>query len=660
LVVGVRVIWLGVKVCTMREVSAKWVGSCVLVAGATVALAAGMLVPWLGGAGWGSAGPSAARPTSLAQAVEADATNKLDPASAGVRLTARGGGDGRGGGPAGAGGSEGRVRGLRLEGAVAAAARMPAGADMVMVVEHAADWRNSPFGEAAVRFLIDASDATPTRQAWTTLASQLGWSEPETFDRLLGRRVVLLARGFDNAETTRWALLSDVSLETDERLKARLQAAQRTIDKGHQILSVEKGKYELTSHRRAGAGSGGDEVTIVLGPSGRSELFDEAVGVLSRGADEPLGEREVIAVASAAGAPEILLLARLGLSRPIPPGEDRWSDFFMLSGGRAIEARGVRSGDRFGARVVYCERDRREGNMTISPTSDAVFQAMSPGSLLTIVQAAPVRQILGDSFRMLDALRELPLPWTAQALVGSRQVFSVRPMPVSAIDEADRSPLSVVMAVETVSPAEIAPILDGSITRFIAAQEQMLGATRPPPRDFAGVMPGVTRVLPLDLPPNHPVRLFVTDPLTLSWSYPSTRQERTTIDGQTLATGGGWWVMSLAPEPPGMESLPEVAHNQAAACLSAAEVGGRRVPGDERRWVWQASARPAELERRLPGALLLPDVGGFRSAMRRLADVKVELQINRSGDIQGDLNATLAPVPSQVPELPDPESSPRG
>lgn len=645
----------------MREVSAKLVGSSVLVAGATVALAAGMLMPWLGGAGWGSSGSPVASKAAPATVREAETNEDLDPTSAGVRLNARGGRDAGGGGLASGGGSEGRVRGLRLEGAVAAAARMPAGADMVMVVEHAADWRNSPFGEAAVRFLIDASDATPTRQAWTTLASQLGWSEPETFDRLLGRRVVLLARGFDNAETTRWALLSDVSLETDERLKSRLQAAQRTIDKGHQILSVEKGKYELTSHRRARAGGDGDEVTIVLGPSGRSELFDEVVGVLSRGADEPLGEREAIAVASAAGAPEILLLARLGLSQPTPPGDDRWSDFFMLSGGRAIEARGERSGDRFTARVVYCERDRRDGNMAISPTSDAVFHAMAPGSLLTIVQAAPVQQILGDSFRMLDALRELPLPWTAQALVGSRQVISMRPMPVgAAIDEAGRPPLSAVMAVETVSPGEIATILDGSITRFIAAQEQMLGATRPPPRDFAGVMPGVTRILPLDLPPTHPVRLFVTDPLTLSWSYPSTRQKRTTVDGQTLATGGGWWVMSLAPELPGMESLPEVAHNQAAACLSAAEVGGRRVPTEERRWVWQASARPAELERRLPGALLLPDVGGFRSAMRRLADVKVELQINRSGDIQGDLNATLAPVPSQVPELPDPESSPRG
>lgn len=652
----------------MRDVPAKLVGSCVLVAGATVALAAGMLVPWLGGAGWASWGRGSRSADASVTGAGHQRGEEASHAAAGGSPYAHGRGahgaagvaaDVNGGNPA-----EVRARVLKLEGAVAAAARMPAGADMVMVVEHAADWRNSPFGEAAVRFLIDASDTTPTRQAWTTLASELGWSESETFDRLLGRRVVLVARGFGDAETARWALLSDVSLETDERLKARLQAAQRSIDKGHQILSVEKGKYELTSHRHSAAAPGGDEVTIVLGPSGRSELFDEVVGVLTRGADEPLGQREAIAVAAAAGSPEILLLARLGLNQTPSPDGDRWSDFFMLSGGREVEARGLRSGDRFSARVVYCDRQRREANMSISPTSDAVFRAMSPGSLLTIVQAAPVQQILGDSFRMLDAMRELPLPWTAQALVGSRQVVSLRPMHAGVAREAggeDRPPLSGMIAIETVSPAEIAPILDGSITRFISAQEQMLGATRPPPRDFAGIMPSVTRVLPLDLPATHPVRLFIADPLTLSWSYPASRQRRTTVEGQTLATGGGWWVMSLAPELPGMESLPEQSHNSAIACLAATEVGGRRVPNEERRWVWQASAKPAELERRLPAALLLPDVGGFRSAMRRFADLRMELQINRTGDIQGDLNAKLAPVPSDVSEFPaESAPTPRG
>lgn len=612
----------------MRDVPVRLIGAYVLVTGAAVALAGGIMVPWLGSGG----GMGRAATTTVAAEAQPEGTLKK----------AEGGEIGRGGRGAPAGS---RVRAVPLDGAVAAAARMPASADLVMVIEHAADWRSSPFGEAAVRFLIDASNTTPTRQAWTTLASELGWSESETFDRLLGRRVVLVARGFGKLDTARWALLSDVSLETDQRLKTRLQASQRSLDQGHQILSVEKGKYELTTHRREQAAHEDEAVTIVLGPSGRSELFDEVVGVLARGADEPLSSCEPINVAAAAGASEILLLSRLGPPGGTESGRDRWADFFMLAGGRAIEKNNVRSDNQFTARVVYCDRKRRESNTSISPTSDAVFRSIAPGSLLTVVQAAPVQQILGETFKTLDMLRELPLPWTAQALVGSRQVLSLREMNAPGYEPADRPPLSAMLAVETLSPTSIAPIVDGMIARFLAAQDQMLGETRPPPRDFGGVMPDVARVLPLDLPMRHPIRLFVNDPLTLTWSFP-TSGGHAQIEDQSHSTGGGWWVMSIAPEVTGSDSLPEQTHHECSNLLARADApsGGQ---ANEHRWVWLADARPSAIEQRLPGPFLLPDIGGFRSAMRRLDHVRVELLINPMGDIQGDLSARLAPLPKE-------------
>src|SRR5438477_394605 len=82
---------------------------------------------------------------------------------------------------------------------------------------------------------------------------------------LLGERVVVATRGGARGRT--WAILSEVAPETERRLFDRLQAAPRAIDAGHQILSIEKGAYELTSH----AGTTRTSLrTIVLGPAGRS------------------------------------------------------------------------------------------------------------------------------------------------------------------------------------------------------------------------------------------------------------------------------------------------------------------------------------------------------------------------------------------------------
>lgn len=639
----------------MRDVSAKFAGSVVLVVGAAVALAAGVLLPAIGG--W-RAGPAHAGSAATAQDGPAPLLTSAKSTGAASDLKAnRVERD-----------VPTRVRPPVLTGALAAAAAMPAGADMVLVIENAAELRASPLGDAAVRFLLDASDTAPTRQAWATLSTQLGWSQAETFDRLLGRRVVLVARGIGDAKSARWAMLSDVSLDTDSRLRERLEVSPRAIDQGHQILTIEKGKYELTTHRRKAASDGatgrdsaavaGHEVTIVLGPSGRSELFDELVGVLANGAPDPLDGHNVIAAASTAGTAEVLLLARLGSNKPgaevhSAPGDDRWGDYFILSGGRAGLADRARTGcdsAEFTSRVIYCDRARREANLAIKPTSDAVFRALAPGSLLTIVQAAPVQQVLGEAARIVDALRDLPLPPPAKELLGARQVLSLREAetPVGKSPDIDEpgegergtssKHLFGVLALETTSTAKFAPYMDGAISRFIARQEQQFGVVRSAPHDFGGRLPSVTRLLPLDIPDANPLRLFVSDPLTLTWSYPPAHDAQ--ADVHTPADSGppGWWVMSIAPSPPGLESMPEQAHNAVAAALSNPPVPPRHEPT---RWVWIGSAHPADLEHRL-NSVLVPDVGGFRSAMRRFERVRVELSINDAGDIQGDLVAKLA------------------
>jgi len=629
----------------MREVSAKVVGSVVLVFGAMAALAAGVLLPVLGGFGfagtglWPAAGPTG---STIESGRDKPADVQVERDSASTPPPAR------------------RARLPKLSGAVAAAARVPADTDMVLVVEKAAELRSSRVGEAAVRFLVDAAGMGQTRASWTELASELGWSESEMFDRLLGERVVLVARGFGDPATARWALLSDVSTETDRRLKERLQASQRGIDNGHQILSIEKGKFELTSHIRArvkgddaepadGTVGGarwkhpqGDDVTIVLGPAGRSELFDEMVGVLARGTSDALASHEVVAAAAKSGSPEILLLARLEILETAKPAaaipNDRWGDFFVLSGGRKAAGKDRGDGSEFLATVVYRDRSERETNLAIAPSSDAVFRALEPGSLLSIVQAAPVQQILGDRARLLDTLRDLPLPEPALGLLAPRQVVSLREVEATSGAAGASATVSAVLALETISTTQLAPIIDGSISRFIKEREQQFGIQRPAPRDFGGRLPAVTRVLPLEVPDGNPLRIFVPDPLTLAWSFPAIRDVGG--GGEAAQSVPGWWVMSISPSPHGFERLPEDVHNRVALAISRPSVVSRDTT--DRRWIWLGSMQPAAVESLLPGTALVPDAGGFRSAMKRFQHLRIELSISDEGDIQGDLVARLA------------------
>ncbi len=658
----------------MRQVSATMVGAVVLASGAVLALGAGVMLPVLGGwwngvaVGAGESGTEARR---TEHGVHRGDAPHAEPESANGSESVP---------AAGASRSprvlHSRLRAPVLTGAVAAAAEVPADVDLVLVVDDAAKLRESSVGAAATRFMLDAAGLVPTRQAWATLAGQLGWTEAETFDRLLGRRVVLVAAGLADSSSSRWALLSDVSLETDQRLKERLEASQRAIDKGHQILSIEKGKYELTSHRHVartpgkspgttpaldtrgvggGGGGGAHErlVTIVLGPSGRSELFDQMVSVLARGAERPLARSGVITAAATAGESQILLLARLGgadrdagrESLPAATPDDRWAGFLALAAGRSQQCAAPLDPSRepceFVSRVIYRDPERRDLASTITPTSDAVFRAMGPGSLLTVVQAAPVQQIFGDAARLLDTLRDVPLPEPAHALVAARQIVSIRE--VGRADAGASAPLAAVLALETTATEQIAPIIDGAISRFIGAREQQLGIVRPPPRDFGGRLPAVTRLLPLDLPDSTPLRLVVADPLFVTWSYPCT--------GAGTARGGGvsgprhgWWLLSLTPAPPGLESLPERAHNEVAAVLAGADGA---MAGDVRRWVWLATAAPAAIEKRLPSPVLLPDAGGFRSAMKRFEHIGIELSVTESGDIRGDLSVRLSTLPAE-------------
>ena len=550
----------------------------------------------------------------------------------------------------------------RIPAAVAAAARLPRDVDWVIVLEDAEGISQTAVGAAlATLFRGSGTDGASFESVWNGLARQLDWEPRETFNRLIGRRVVLVARDIERGETARWALLSQVSLSTDLRLKERLQAAPREIDSGLPILSLENGLYELTSHLNPpdAAAHGQGEVTLIIGPTGRTELFDQMVRSVSRGVPETLADQDVIKVAGSLGDSQILVLHRVAESPRIDPvapaaaAHEPWKNF-IVAGARAD----MTDQSKLVTRLIYRNVDQREANARISECSSDVFESMKEGSVLTIMQAAPLQQALGSWASIIDAIRDLPVPDRARGFVGQRVAVSLREA-VAAGSGPVAGQLAATVALEATSAPELAKSMDGSISRFVRAIEQS-GDSDPPPVDFAGELPSLVRVQPVKMSSTSPLRNFVNGPMAMAWSYPTARPElpepcaSVTSDEPPATTprnaARGWCVVTACPAPVGREELPAAVHRTVAERVTAGHPAAASG-----RWVWLTWIRPAQLERLLTGNVPLAGLprevpgSSYRALARATDELDFRLSVTREGDIEGEVTLRLfPPVPEAV------------
>ncbi len=514
-----------------------------------------------------------------------------------------------------------------------AAGRIPADVDLVLVVQNAVEIRKTPLASAAAGLFAVDGPMSDSRSAWRALAAELGWTEEEALDRLLGRQVVLAARGIADPETAHWVLLSQVSLATDRRLKERLKAAPRGIAHGQQVLAIEGGRYELTSWRQpAKAAPGTDDeraVTVLLAPAGRSQLLDTMLEQLARGkpAGMPLRAEPVFAEAATLGSSEILLLARLGGRVAVPaPGDPAWPDFLVISASRSDK-----QGEQtcWTGRVALRERARQQSLLAAGISSDAVFNALSPTSLLMVVQMAPLATIFGRTLPFDDPLTQLPWPPRAAELFTGKQAIRVHAAPGT---DPDAKPgLACTLAMEATDGPKLAATLDPSIGMFFAEVERAAGQrndSTPPLPDFAGFAPQALRILSIEIGSAGPLAGVTGPGLNVSWSFAS--------------TGGGatsWWALATSGSGANAALAPAAVRDVAAA-VSMAGKGG--PSGRDSRWIWLMSARPRELESLVaPG---VPDYLGIRTLMRKISDAGCRLSITENGDIRGELTVRLEPA----------------
>jgi len=521
-------------------------------------------------------------------------------------------------------------------GVLEAAGRVPADAELALVIENASELRKTALAAAAGGLFDAGGPLSESRTAWRALSAELGWTEEETFDRLLGRRVVLIAKGIDDPDTATWVLMSQVSLETDRRLKEKLKAAPRGIAQGQQMLAIEGGRYELTSHRQGGKGrqAAGDDrsVTVLLAPAGRARLLDGMLEQLVGGKALPrlLRDEEVHAEASKLGKPEILLLARLGgrLGEPAA-GAAAWPDFMVLSASRGVGGAGGAA--QWTVHVALRERARQKQLLAAGISSDSVFRELSPSSLLTVVQMAPLATIFGRTLPFDDPLTNLPWPARAADLFTGRQIIRV----TSALGDgpAPKPGLACTLAMETTDGARLATVLDPSIGTFFAEVERAAGQRddmTPRFPEFAGFAPQAPRILGVEIGRAGSVVGVTGSGLTVAWAFPSTGEGT-----------DAWWALAMSGSGEGMPRAAAAVRDVASAVKRGgeAEAGVKAKAGQENRWIWLMSARPRELDEIL--APEVPDFGGIRTLMRRVSEAGCRLSITDRGDIQGEVTLRL-------------------
>lgn len=589
------------------------------------------------------------------------------------------------------------------------ASTLPDSVDLVLVIDRARELRASSLGALVQEKLKASGLLDPLSSAWSELAQQLKLGSDEAFDRLVGRRVVLATRlqgpratgspGKEAVSDRSWAILSLVDVSTERLLFERLQAAPRGIALGHQILALERGRYELTSHRVNGVNGEPQASVIVLGPSAQSELFDDLIATLATGAKTPLGQLDVLQQARSGNAEkagdarapspcEVLVLAGLDVSgeassapQPLarPQAGTEWSNFVVITSGRerasgrsdsrAQSEKGA-PGESWQARVVVRQESKRAALLGLQESSDALARSISQSdevlglSLLSVVQCAPLEPVLGNTLSMLDLSRVLNVSGENPEMSGARRAVSLRALPDAARDSAGVGDRLVCTIGLEVSDRDAAAVeIDRTVARTVGLIEERFNPDTPRPLDFGGVSPSSPRVLPIRLRPGSlPLGLAGegNDPIVLSWAFPA-------VPGQ--AGPAGWWIMSgSAGASPSSEAPPssEPPHSpEATAAASPARLLSREMStitraggeGVRERWVWMGSGRPAALEARLSQAI--PDYLGIRSALKRVDRFDACLRISNVGDVIGDVGMTLfEPVSAPGTDKNAPRSEP--
>lgn len=507
------------------------------------------------------------------------------------------------------------------------AGRMPRSAELIVVFEGAAALRRSALWEALIPALGDTSALADT---WTRLAQTLGWTPEETFDRVLGSRVALVVQGLpdhagflggvgdgpaDAGAEARWALISEVSADTERRLLERLAASPRNIVQGCQLLAVERGTYELAIYRPRGQAEAKPRSMLILAEAKNAALLDEMIGVLTDGAAAPMRGTPAHRALVGLGRADVAVLYRWPQS-----AGDAWSDYASVAIRRE-------HGETWSTSLSVHDAALAPDLLKIPVGSDAAFHALGEDALAVIVetrvsggdQDAPESDPAGVVLRMLG------IPPPVQERLGPRQVLVV----------AENSPpgrsaagMSVAVALELMDIPGAAPECDRYLALLASSLEgedetgQGVGVP-----DFGGVAPGAVRSVPLRCTPGSLCRLLCGDapPAEMrgdaAWTFAETGQ----------APGHGWWVIAAAPGGTDEEGAAGLVRRVTADLMR-----GPSDAGAQARWISQGMLRPVAILRRLGATAPAQEILG------RLRELSWSVRATETGALEGTVQIKMS------------------
>lgn len=471
-----------------------------------------------------------------------------------------------------------------------AALDIPDAARTLIVVDNAAGFRQSPAGAAATEVVATVADFTRTKEAWTGLSQQLKLTDAETFDTLLGRRVVFAAQPLpdDNLD---WVILSTIDRDTEQRLRSALRATPRAIAGGFPVLSVENGRFELVLAPR------NDDRILILAPAGSTGLFESVVRHVGKGgppqhlaATEPLLRARTLG-----GQPRALAVFR---------ETDAWLSVTFQPVGNSIRASFIAGGE--GVKTAE-----------VQPWSLDKFTATSRGALLSLVESDSLPSNLRIASRLGQAsLTRIFMPPDPHRLRGGRVVVRASPSATGPIDLA--------VAMQTSSVDRLAVDGDRNVARFLASFKAA-GDTANLPYDFAGAAPAATRVVNLSevLPPG--ARLGWKEGPELAWNY----RVGGIPEGDNQS---GWWTIGLGR--PAVDQLSEL--------LSVPD-----PPHQIAAWLSVGMVRPSDILSTLQArGFPIPPAAG---ALRWIDQIQWKCIRTPDALIQGDAGVDLTPAQGQNP-----------
>ncbi|MFG0241412.1 MAG: hypothetical protein ACF8R9_01365 [Phycisphaerales bacterium JB054] len=442
---------------------------------------------------------------------------------------------------------------------------MPIGVDFVAAVDNGASLRKSLHGSPVMLAAAAMSRPAAVMNAWSEFAGELGMTDAEAFDLLLGQRVIVVGSQLraDATEPPRWAILSELDPETERSLRALLKAVPRRIVNGQPVLEFEHGSYLLaTSNGRLVCGADGRfentlaSSILLLAPAADRELFDEMLPLLR--CDNP--ERMLAHIPAGRmvetwATRDAIVVWRI----PDPLGSQH----------RFVGATFGTSGDGWGIDAMAYPADgwAKQGDLVTIPTwSPALLGTLPSGAALAMIGS---RESVREARAWIEPLVGNGLPDPSgesfEHVLGRRSMLGVWLRPGNpGTDEQTE----MLLAMDTPDLSRLAARADAYMSEIIDAG---FGEGQRQNASVAATPPQLSDVRSLSVTGDD--RAVASVP-TLSWAF---------VPEAASGENAGWWLMHSFPNGDTPETDPAD-----SAGRSLEEIG--RLPA--RRYLHVGRVRP--------------------------------------------------------------------